>query len=183
MPPRTIAALAAAAALVGCEQASLQQRHAAALTVTQTAAERQLGQRRYETRDERMVLQAASGVLQDLGFIIDESAPGSGLLIASKQRDATEAGQVASQVILVMLAAVAGARVDPVWERDQRIRVSLVTRPATDGRSTLARVTFQRVIWNTKNQISRVESISDPAIYRKFFDELSQSCFLEAHDI
>ena len=120
---------------------------------------------------------------QDLGFIVDDSAPGSGLLIASKRRDATGAGQVASQVILVMLAAAAGSRVDPVWERDQRIRASIVTRPATDGRSTLARVTFQRVIWNTRDQVSRVESIGDPEIYRGFFDKLSQASFLEAHDI
>ena len=54
------------------------------------------------------------------------------MLVASKQRDATEAGQVAGQMLLVMLAAAAKTHYDPVYEREQRIRVSLTTRPTPD---------------------------------------------------
>ncbi|MEW5737154.1 MAG: hypothetical protein AB1921_20085 [Thermodesulfobacteriota bacterium] len=45
------------------------------------------------------------------------------------------------------------------------------------------RVTFQRIIYNSQNLISRCEQINDPAVYQKFFDMLSQSVFLEAHDL
>lgn len=50
------------------------------------------------------------------------------------------------------------------------------------GRVAL-RVTFQRLIFNTKRQITRRESIKDDKIYHEFFTKLSKSVFLEAHNI
>lgn len=173
----------AASLTPGCVQQTAVERQTQALTSRQTVAERQLGQRRFDTKDEAFLLQASVGVLQDLGFLLDEAATGSGFILASKERDAVESGQVAAQVLLVMLAAAAGSHVDPVWERNQRIRVSVSTRPSSDRGATLARVTFQRAVWNTKNQVSRVETIADPHIYQEFFDKLSQAAFLQAHDI
>ena len=71
----------------------------------------------------------------------------------------------------------------------QKIRVSLVTRPAlaSDGKprpdSEVIRITIQRIIWNESNQVTRIESIEDPKIYQDFFDRLSKSVFLEAQQI
>jgi hypothetical protein len=45
------------------------------------------------------------------------------------------------------------------------------------------RVTFQRIVTNTQGQVTRRELINEPMIYREFFDKLSESVFLEAHDI
>ena len=167
----------------GCAQQTAVERQTEALTARQTVAGRQLSQRRFDTTDENRLLQASVAVLQDLGFLLEETAAGSGFVVASKQRDAVETGQVATQMLLVLLAAAAGTRADPVWERDQKIRVSVSTRPSPDHAATLARVTFQRAIWNTKNQLSRTETISEPRIYQEFFDKLSQATFLQAHDI
>ena len=50
------------------------------------------------------------------------------------------------------------------------------------GESTV-RVTFQRVIYNTQGQVTRAEQIVDPDVYKDFFDKLSQSVFLEAHEL
>ena len=183
MLPRLALAVLCAGIASGCAQQTAVERQTAALTSRQTIAERQLSQRRFDTNDEKVLLQASIGVLQDFGFLIEETASGSGLVQASKQRDAVETGQVATQMLLVMLAAVAGSRVDPVWERDQKIRVSVVTRPTSDRTSTIARVTFQRAVWNTKNQLTRIETIEEPKIYQEFFDKLSQTAFLQAHDI
>lgn len=144
---------------------------------------RALQTRRFDTRDETMLLQAAVGVLQDLGFLIEETRPRSGLVMGSKARDAVEAGQVAAQLFLVLLAAAARTQHRMVMDRDQRIRVLLVVQPTADRTASTVRVTFQRVVFNTDNQISRTETLDDPRLYQAFFDQLAQSVFLTAHEI
>jgi hypothetical protein len=181
---RRLLVLASAMALVGCQTDGNVKNQTAALSLgPESLAQRQSEMRRFDTKDEQFVLSAASGVMQDLGFIIEETSSKAGLIVASKDRDAVEAGQVTSAIMMAALISALGAKADPVWERNQKIRLSLVTRPAADGNGTIVRVTFQRVIWNTKNQISRVESIPDPVIYLDFFDKLAQALFLEAHQV
>ena len=69
------------------------------------------------------LLSAAAGVLQDLGFNIDESETKLGVIVASKDRSAVTATQVAGAVAMALLGAYM-----PV-DKTQKIRVSLVTRP------------------------------------------------------
>lgn len=185
MFPRLSACLVATLGVVGavaCQTSTVDQQTAALSLNSASMAQRQMQSRRFETTDESMILSACAGVLQDLGFTIDESSAATGLLVASKDRDAIEAGQVAGQLLLAALVAALGGRPNPVWEKNQKIRISIISKPLPTG-SILVRVTFQRVIWNTKNQVSRVESINDPIIHQRFFDKLSQSVFLEAHQI
>ena len=54
---------------------------------------RVLKTRKYEGISEVDILSASAGVLQDLGFNIDESETKLGLIVGSKVRDATEIGQ------------------------------------------------------------------------------------------
>lgn len=170
--------------VASCEPPNTVNQQEAALTLkAESLAQRQLEMRRFDTHDERMILAACSGVLQDLGFTLDESSVATGLLVASKNREAIEAGQVAGQLFMAALITAMGGYADPVWDRDQKIRISIVTKPALDRNGIVVRATFQRVVWNTKNQVSKVETISDPVIYQQFFDRLSQSVFLEAHQI
>jgi len=181
---RTIVASVLLTAAAACQPEAMQERHRAALTLSaESLTMRQAQIRRFDTKDELSILAASAGVLQDLGFLIEESAAAAGLIVGSKNRDAVETAQVTGQLVLAALIIALGGRADPVWERDQRIRISVATRPAPRDAGMIVRVTFQRVIWNTKNQISRVESIEDPEIYREFFDKLAQSVFLEAHEI
>jgi hypothetical protein len=65
----------------------------------------------------------------------------------------------------------------------QNVKASVVVKPSLEGEKTVVRVTFQRVVWNKSNQINRVETIEEPEIYQKFFDDLSKSVFLEGHKI
>ena len=87
----------------------------------------------------------------------------------------------------IFVALFTGA-VMPV-DKEQLIRASLVTNPVYIDENdkskcqTSVRVTFQRVVTNTQNQITRLECIEEPKIYQEFFDKLSQSLFLEAHEI
>ncbi len=140
---------------------------------------RQLQTRRLDSGNEAMLLSASAAVLQDLGYTLDESETELGLIVASKDRDATEAGQVVGALLFAVLTGA----VVPI-DQNQRIRVSLVTRPyGEQGTSTVVRVTFQRIVWNTHNEITKLEQLDDPGLYQEFFEKLSKSVFLEAHEI
>jgi len=137
---------------------------------------RQRSTRRFTTTDEKFILSAAAGVLQDLGFTIDESETALGLIVASKDRSAVDAGQVAGKITLAILFSV-----DIAVDETQKFRASIVARPS--GQEIAVRVSFQRIVWNENGQISRLERIDDPKIYQEFFDKLSKAVFLEAHEI
>ncbi len=144
---------------------------------------RQLQTRRFDT-DEKTLLSASAAVLQDIGFTIDESETELGTIVCSKRSDATSAGQI---VAAILVAALTGA-VMPI-DKEQFVRASLVTNPThvedTDKTKsrTAVRVTFQRIVTNTQGQVTRRECVNDPEVYREFFEKLSKSLFLEAHEI
>jgi hypothetical protein len=141
--------------------------------------DRQLQTRVFDTGDELKVLSACSALLQDLGFNIDESTTEVGIIVGSKDRSAVQAGQVIASVLVAVLTGVA----TPV-DKNQKMRASVVTKPVgEEGKRIAVRVTFQRIVWNTHNQISVREGLRDPQIYQEFFDKLSKSLFLEAQQI
>lgn len=213
---------------------------------------RQLQTKRYDTNDEKMVLSASASVLQDLGFQLDESSPDLGIIVGSKTRDATNAGQVTAAIFVALL----GGGEMPI-DQHQTIRVSLVTAPmakakdtsqtskpqdkltpekitatcqrisgklqksyedelvsilpAADAKqagkylamqgvkglnddltqrmknqdygATRVRVTFQRVVVNTRGMVTLMEAVATPELYQEFYEKLSKSVFLEANDI
>ena len=136
-----------------------------------TVAVRRLQTRRYETRDEVMVLRAAGALLQDHGFTLDSSEHRLGVLIASKDRMAIEWGDY-------MLAILS----DSPYQHHQRLRASVVTYPVGD-KSLAVRVTFQRILWNSAGHESNRESMNDPEYYLEFFRKLSKAILLEAHEL
>lgn len=171
---RTVAAIFLLIFAWGCQS----QVPKGALAMKETTLEqRQLQTRMFQSGNEGEILSACAGVLQDLGFTIDASETPLGLVMASKDRDATDAGQVAGAVLVAVLFRVA-TPVDDV----QKIRVSIVSNSKSRS-ETAVRVTFQRVIWNTHGQVSRLELLDDVELYSQFFDKLSKAVFLEAHEL
>ena len=168
--------MVAAMLVAGCEEGIPPE----ALALSQVSVEKRTLQTRFfETEDEAKMLTAAVGVLQDLGFTLAESETDLGVLLATKDRDATETGQVAATIVIAILTG----SVMP-YDTNQTIRVSVITRPIEDGRGrTAVRVTFQRLVWNSQNRLSRIESLNEPELYQGFFEKLSQSVFLEANEI
>ena len=147
---------------------------------------RQLQSKKFEIEDkqkldELMVLRSAVLLLQDEGYNLASSEAALGVLHADKDADAFEAGQMAGK----MLAAFFGSDI-PI-DTVQKFKVSVVTRMQADKDSgkkfVIVRVTFQRIVWNERGQISKLESLEDPKLYEKFFGELSKSLFLTANDI
>lgn len=143
--------------LWGC-QPQYGSRPTAALTLSSDSLPlRQMQMRRFDTTDEPMMLASVTGVLQDLGFTIDESNASTGLAVGSKER--------------------------PAWGANQVIRVSVSTKRSVEASGIVVRVTFQRIFMRTSTTYSRAETLTDPTLYQRFFDNLSQSVFLEAHQI
>jgi len=146
---------------------------------------RQLQIRQYDTKDEQLIITAVAGVLQDLGFILDASESKLGFVCASKKADATHGGQMAGAFIVDMLCAIGGSYSNAMsrCDKSQVVKASVITKPSLEGNKAVVRVTFQRVIWNMQNQISKVETIKEPEIYQKFYTDLSKAIFLEAEKI
>ncbi len=146
---------------------------------SESLEKRQLQTRRFDTRDEASMLSASAQVLQDLGFILDESETKLGVIVASKDRDATETAQVVGAVLVALLTGAVVAIDDT-----QKIRASLVTRMVNPAQPYISvRITFQRIVWNTQGQVSKLEELAEPEIYQGFFDKLSKAVFLEAHQL
>lgn len=151
-----------------------------ALTLSpKSLRERQMQTRKYETRDEGKILSACVGLLQDMGFNLDESESKLGLITSSKMRSAENVGQIAGAILIALLGGV----VPPV-DKEQKMRASVVTCPIGEQENYVAvRVTFQRIVWNTEGKVTKSESIIDPEVYKEFFDKLSKSIFLEDQEI
>ena len=125
------------------------------------------------------MLSASAAVLQDLGFNLDESETDLGLIVASK-RDAVVHSKVTDLIRLLELLT----DTDFVLDKEQRLRASLVSWPVKGTEKQFyVRVTFQRIVWNTDNDITKQQSLNDPVLYQMFFERLSKSVFLEAHSL
>ena len=152
---------------------------------------KQLQTRRFDNAIIEDLISASSGVIQDLGYTIEETESKLGIIVGSKQRSALNITQA---VGVIFLAALAGASPPPI-DKEQSIRISLVVRPlkiktikenrnpSSKKEPVVVRVTFQRIVWNTANQITKRQAITDQKIYDGFFNKLSKSVFLEGHKI
>jgi len=168
-----------------------------------TLANRQIQSRKYDIKTEKELLGASAAVLQDMGFNLDESQTSLGVIVASKSRDAKDGGQIAGAIVMGFLFGAAAMS----YDKNQKIRASLVTKPAVTNNPIkvelttkagknikfdqqvdassgfIVRVTFQRLVWNQNNVLTKIEGINDPAIYTEFYDKLSKSVFLQAQNV
>jgi hypothetical protein len=168
--------------LSACIQGQVKPEH---LRLTpESLAKRQLQTRVYGTENESEVLAASSAVLQDIGFLVDESEVQLGLIVASKERSAIQPAEVTAQIILAILVSMSGTAADPVWDERQIMRISLVVTPImAEQKGTSVRITFQRIVFTNKGTISKSEALGTPEIYQEFFDKLSKALFLEAQKL
>jgi hypothetical protein len=151
--------------------------------------ERQIESRRFEGIDQTRLMIACQALLQDMGFHTDEAESKVGLIVASVDREAGSTGEVIGNVLLSntpIINILAMPFIKPnTWEKTQRVRASLiVTEIGTKAANTyIVRVTFQRLVWDNHEHLAKQEWLGDPALYQDFFNRLSKSVFLEAHEI
>jgi hypothetical protein len=159
----------------------------------ESAANRAMQTRQFETKDEKELLSASAAVLQDLGFQVEESVREVGFLRATKERSAREHGQDLSRffVFLFTIPFVLGQQPPIMTPIDlhQKIAGALVTRPINpEATRQEVRIVFYRVVWkgdgSSGNQhvppgAQRMEMLRDPVMYQQFFAKLSKAVFLE----
>jgi len=151
---------------------------------------RQLQMRQYDTKDEQKMVASVAGVLQDLGFTLDNSETDLGFVAASTKADATCGGQIAAAAFADAIGLAGCFFGVPAYtnalgqcDKEQLMKVSVITKPSLDGNKMVVRVTFQRIVWNMSGNISKIETVNDQAIYQKFYENLSKAIFLEAEQI
>lgn len=152
---------------------------------TQALQYRSMQSRIFETRHEQKVLAASAATLQDLGFTLDESETQLGVIVASKDADASNKTQVALVTTAMILGALGGtydSRTYGELDDVQKVRASLVVQKASP-KTVSVRITFQRIVWNKNKQISKMQTLNDEKLYQGFFEKLSKAVFLEDHPI
>lgn len=139
-------------------------------------ARRNIETRSFDVQDEEKILTSSAEVLQDLGFILNETDAKIGLITAKKKR---EAATTATKVTQAVVTGYLTNRV--VYDTEQEYYVTIVsTKNRNKGYNV--RVTFTKAQWN--NEGSRFfYLISDEKQYQMFFDKLSQSIFLTSNNI
>ena len=140
---------------------------------------RQMQTRKYGTNDHKKILNSTVGLLQDDGFTIQETESDLGIVLGTKNREAVETGQVAGAIIIAVIFGVS----IPV-DKEQMMSASIAVSDApSDPNSTIVRVTFSRLVWNTANAVSKAERLEDPDMYQIFFSRLTKSLFLTEQQI
>lgn len=184
MSPKTIRALALAGMLPlaltvqGCQPSANQVAMQIGKPSQSAVSVRSLQTRRFDTLDEAAILGATIETIQDLGFTVTESSKDVGLVVASKQRDAEESGQVAGAIMMTILFGT-----QPIWDKEQTIQITVTATPIENSKQIEVRASFDRNLVNNKGILWRAELLLEPKLYQEFFDKLSQAAFLEAHTI
>ena len=148
----------------------------------ESAEVRTLQTRRFQTTDEEKLLTAGAAILQEMGFIIDAREPKLGVLVGSKRQPLDSLGEKATSIAILVLTRQVGLPYGMPVSKEQLIKAALVTRPGENKKETIVRVTFQRVVWNTEDKISRSELLQPPELYRAFFVRLTEAVSLEARE-
>lgn len=129
----------------------------------------------FETDSERELLNAGTAVLQDMGFVVDETEARLGLIVGSKTVNAKDPGQILGAVALLIIVGTTFA-----VDSEQTVRVNLATSPSkTRDNAFRARVVFHRTVRSIGGEMSRAETMRNPELYESFFDKLSKSIFIE----
>lgn len=162
-----------------------------AFRLSETALEtREIQTWRFEDVTELDILSASTGVLQDLGYSIDEVDKQLGVLSASKRANATNPAEVAGRIAVdamtcwfTFLLACDNENYKKS-KAEQDIRLTLVVFPSqSDEMRHSVRVTMQRIVWDREGRVVEKQSLEDPEVYQAFFAKLSESVFLEKEEV
>lgn len=143
---------------------------------------RSLQSRTFQAPSELELLSATIAVLQDMEYNVERVESPLGVITASKVADADSAGeQFGLFMVDLMCALVAGdCQAMDAASDEQMIMLTFVVQPSlANTEEFVARVTLQRVVYDTQSRVTLREPIHEPEMYQQIFDRLSKSVFLE----
>lgn len=151
----------------------------------ETLRKRVLTTRQFDGISEADLLSASAGVLQDLGFSIEEIETSLGLISGTKIAESKLPG-------VTWFVNLPGFK---RGDGPKEFRASVVVRQGNDttDKTQYVRVTFHQKVWakdvpdddedSPFVQAFIQESIDDPELYGEFFELLSKSVFLEGQKL
>ena len=143
---------------------------------------RSLQSRTFRAPSETEILSATIAVLQDMEYNVERIESPLGVITASKVADADSSGEQMGLLMLDVLCLLGGSdcgAMDSASD-EQLIMLTLVVQPSlANTEEYVARVTLQRVVYDTLDRIKTKEAIHEPEMYQQIFERLSKSIFLE----
>ncbi len=141
---------------------------------------RELEGRRYSGVDDAKLVAGAAGALQAMGYTLEQTEASLGLVVGSKKRTA----EIRRHKEEAVMGSMMSGRLNAV-EKEQVVRasVTVVAQEPARPSSRVVRITFQRIIWDTRNEIAAREAIVEPQVYSDFFDRLSKAVSAEGRTI
>ena len=143
---------------------------------------RSLQSRTFTAPSEIEILAATVGVLQDMEYNIDRIESPLGVVTASKVADADSSGEQVGLFMMDLVCVLMTGDCNAMSTASDRqlILLTLVVQPSLSNTDKyVARVTLQRVVYDTMERIKLKEAIHEPEMYHQIFERLAKSIFLE----
>lgn len=143
---------------------------------------RSLQSRTFSAPSETEILAASIAVLQDMEYNVDRIESPLGVITASKIADADSAKEQVGLFMVDLLCVLGGGdcgAMDTASD-EQLITLTLVVQPSlANTEEYVARVTMQRIVFDTMDRVKVREEIHEPEMYQQIFERLSKSIFLQ----
>jgi len=157
-----LAAGALALCLAGC-----------AMPGQQGVQQTQLQEREYQTRlfdttDQKAVMKALLGALQDDGFVISQANTDLGLLSAQKEVEVKNEGEAFLSTLLA--GSEATYQNNAIMEATANV--------SAFGQQTRVRLNVVQKVMDNKGGVMDVRPVSDQKFYQDFFETVSKSLFI-----
>lgn len=133
--------------------------------------------RMYKTSEVEKVYVGCCDLIAEMGFLLDESDPKLGLIKCSKIRTAVKE----SQQFMSFLSFITGNGFEDI-DYKQKMSASIFIRPKVGNPNiVIVKINFQRVVWDTNEDITESILLTNPKIYEEFFTKLSKTILLESN--
>lgn len=125
--------------------------------------------RMFDTANEKQVMKALVGALQDDGFVISQANTDLGLLTAQKEINVRNAG---TALLATLLAGN-----DATYQNNATMEAT--ANVSAFGKQTRVRLNVVQKIMDNKGGVMDVQPISDQKFYQDFFETVSKSLFIQ----
>jgi hypothetical protein len=136
--------------------------------------DRQLQSRNFANAKEGSLLTSCIEILENMGYKTEIVDTELGLVTATKNENHSGAKAL---LVSILSAGLASA------DEDQIIKATFITSPSRTSDAYISRLTFHRMVFNSRGEVTGVELLRDKKMYSMFYERLSASVFIEPDNI